>query len=339
MCEFCNNEKDIIFPFQLHKCQRCEGEHALLGPGLVGSRGPLPRPSFPLTWRDWLISKPRRLSNVLSRDMREGEGGEQFQVFTYGDKGDAEEEVEEVGEAELEQEVKKHEKGGEDGGGWQNRRVRSKLGPMLGERRVQREPNLLKTLHLGRLKKCLARDGGGKSMESREEKRHFWDVPKLKVFSKSSPRTDREDRGKRGANEDEEGMELRDEKEARPLTEVQEALDETARTERSSTEKLCVQQKVPAVLSRGRREEQEEDRNPESNGETDAAAEEGGATIITRKTWRGRRTRRARRISRGRKMRGVTERESKSEGGKSIEGAAGAKESVLDQAKRQREEG
>ncbi|KAK2907966.1 run domain Beclin-1-interacting and cysteine-rich domain-containing protein isoform X2 [Channa argus] len=28
VCEFCGNDKDIIFPFQLNKCQRCEGCHA-----------------------------------------------------------------------------------------------------------------------------------------------------------------------------------------------------------------------------------------------------------------------------------------------------------------------
>ncbi|CAJ1060754.1 run domain Beclin-1-interacting and cysteine-rich domain-containing protein isoform X4 [Xyrichtys novacula] len=28
VCEFCNNDKDIIFPFQLNKCQRCEECHA-----------------------------------------------------------------------------------------------------------------------------------------------------------------------------------------------------------------------------------------------------------------------------------------------------------------------
>ncbi|XP_005800384.2 run domain Beclin-1-interacting and cysteine-rich domain-containing protein isoform X3 [Xiphophorus maculatus] len=28
VCEFCNNDKDIIFPFQLSKCQRCEECHA-----------------------------------------------------------------------------------------------------------------------------------------------------------------------------------------------------------------------------------------------------------------------------------------------------------------------
>uniref|UniRef100_H3DDP0 Rubicon autophagy regulator n=1 Tax=Tetraodon nigroviridis TaxID=99883 RepID=H3DDP0_TETNG len=28
VCEFCGNEKDIVFPFQLHKCQRCQECHA-----------------------------------------------------------------------------------------------------------------------------------------------------------------------------------------------------------------------------------------------------------------------------------------------------------------------
>uniref|UniRef100_A0A3Q3GJ59 Rubicon Homology domain-containing protein n=1 Tax=Labrus bergylta TaxID=56723 RepID=A0A3Q3GJ59_9LABR len=28
VCEFCGNDKDIIFPFQLNKCQRCEECHA-----------------------------------------------------------------------------------------------------------------------------------------------------------------------------------------------------------------------------------------------------------------------------------------------------------------------
>ncbi|XP_034092280.1 run domain Beclin-1-interacting and cysteine-rich domain-containing protein-like [Gymnodraco acuticeps] len=28
VCEFCGNEKDIIFPFQLNKCQHCEECHA-----------------------------------------------------------------------------------------------------------------------------------------------------------------------------------------------------------------------------------------------------------------------------------------------------------------------
>lgn len=333
VCEFCGNEKDIIFPFQLHKCQRCEGEHALLGAGPVGSRNPFPRPSVSLSWIDWKIAKPRRLSNVLSTDMREGEGGEQVQVFTHGAKG-----VEEEGGTELEQEGKTmHQKGGEEGGDGHHRKVYSKLGP-LGERRVRREANLLKTLHIGRLKKRFSKgDGDSKSTEIQEEaaqeKKHFWNVAKLKVFSRSSPTRYREDGGNRSGNEDAEGRELhegtevQEDEEARRLAEDKEALEKRPQTEGL---KLFRAQKVKAVLSRGRRveeEEEEEGRHGESDGETDAAAEEGGATIITRKTWRGRNTRRARRITRGRKIRDLTEQESKSYGGASPERDAGGSQS------------
>lgn len=337
MCEFCGNEKDIIFPFQLHKCQRCEGEHAVLEAGLVGSRSPFPRPSVSLTWRDWKISKPRRLSNVLSQDMKEGEGGEQVQCFTHGAKG-----VAEVGGTELEQEgKKKHQKGGEKAGAGHCRKVYSKLGLKLGERRVRIEANLLKTLHIGRLKKRFSKgDSDSESMESQEdaaqEKKHLWNVPKLKVFSKSSATRDREDGGKREVKEDEEGRQLHEGTEVQEEEDDNEVLDKMPKTERSSAEKLAVlklfsAQKVAAVLSRGRREEdedeEEEGRNRESDGETGTAAEEGGATIITRQTWRGRNTRRARRITRGRKIRDLTEREGKSDGGESTEGDAGGSES------------
>lgn len=73
VCEFCGNEKDIIFPFQLSKCQRCEGEPSLLGTGLGGLRAP----SLTLAWKDLKISKPRRLAKVLFLDRKQGEGGEE----------------------------------------------------------------------------------------------------------------------------------------------------------------------------------------------------------------------------------------------------------------------
>ncbi|XP_037830033.1 run domain Beclin-1-interacting and cysteine-rich domain-containing protein isoform X2 [Kryptolebias marmoratus] len=69
VCEFCGNDKDIIFPFQLSKCQRCEGEPS--------TRDPASRISFPLNWKDWKIPNPRRLAKALQRDRREGEGGEE----------------------------------------------------------------------------------------------------------------------------------------------------------------------------------------------------------------------------------------------------------------------
>lgn len=332
MCEFCGNEKDIIFPFQLHKCQRCEGEHAPLGAGLGGPRSPFQRPSLPDIWRDW---KSRRLSNVLLQDMREGEGGEEAsddiksrgpcQVSTDGSKGDVEEQ-EAAGGEELEVGGETHEKGGDEGGGGYRRKAYRKLGAMLGDRRVRREANLLKKLHIDRLKKSFSKgDSDSESMESPEEtaqeRRHLWNVPKLKVF----PKRNRKDEGIDEEKEEKEGSEL---------AEDVKVSDKSAETEKSSEEKLSVlklfrAQKMSAVLSRGRteEEEEEEDRSRESDGKTERGAEEGEATIVTRKTWRGRKTRRARRITRGRKIRDPMERENKAEGGESTGRDAGGSES------------
>ncbi|KAJ8374255.1 hypothetical protein SKAU_G00048350 [Synaphobranchus kaupii] len=48
VCEFCGNDKDIIFPFELKKCQRCEGELPLLAGGTPPSH----------SWRDWKFPLP-----------------------------------------------------------------------------------------------------------------------------------------------------------------------------------------------------------------------------------------------------------------------------------------
>lgn len=72
VCEFCGNDKDIIFPFELNKCERCEGEPPLVVGGLSAARSS-PTPS----WKDWKFPVPRRLARVLSQDRREGEGGEE----------------------------------------------------------------------------------------------------------------------------------------------------------------------------------------------------------------------------------------------------------------------
>lgn len=337
MCEFCGNEKDIIFPFQLHKCQRCEGEHALLGAGLGGFRSPSPRPSIPHNWRDWKISKPRRLSNVLSQDMREGEGGEEasnknkrgglFQASTDGSKVDVGEQ-EEAGGRELEAGGEKHEKGEEEGGNGHRRKVYGKLGAVFGDRRPWREGNLLKTLHIDRLKKSFSKgDSDSEGTESPEdaaqERKHFLNVPKLTVFTKSILKKDRKDEGIKEEKKDREGREL---------AEDGKASDKSPETGRSREEKLpkLFRAQNMSLLSRGgteEEEEEEEDRSGDSDGKTEIGAEEGGATIITRKTWRGRKTRRARRITRGRKIRDQTERENRTWGGESTETVAGSSES------------
>uniref|UniRef100_A0A4W5KJM5 Rubicon Homology domain-containing protein n=1 Tax=Hucho hucho TaxID=62062 RepID=A0A4W5KJM5_9TELE len=74
VCEFCGNDKDIIFPFQLNKCTCCEGEPPLLVGGLGVPRAPSPSPFLSPSWRNW---KFRRLARALSQDKREGEGGEE----------------------------------------------------------------------------------------------------------------------------------------------------------------------------------------------------------------------------------------------------------------------
>lgn len=329
MCEFCGNEKDIVFPFQLHKCQRCEGEHAPLGAGLGGPRSPFPRPSVSLTWRDWKISKPRRLSNILSRDMREGEGGEEaaekeksrgpFQASAHGRKGDEEEEEEEEAESEQEGEKKPQK-----GGGGHHRRLYRKLGGMLGDGRGRRQVNLLKTLHIDRLKKSVGRGSSdGESMESQEEtapeRKHLWNVPKLTVFSKGFPRRDGEAGGKRGEKEDKEGREGQEEEESRRFAGDREA-SEKRDMERSSTERLHVLKMLRGqkVTGRTEEEEEEEDTSRENGGER-----ESGATVVTRKTWRGRNPRRARRLTRGRKVEDPTERGSKPGGEGSTDREAG----------------
>lgn len=187
MCEFCNNDKDIIFPFQLNKCQRCEGEPSLLVAGLGGPRAPSPRPSFPLTWKDWKISKPRRLARALYQDRREGEGGEEDLQLDVGqgakcreDRGETaeerqgrggifqalapgklvkafsrrkgnEEEQELTGGTESEREEETKCKAGEEGGNGQQERAKSKG---KGDGHARREKvNLLKVLRIDRLKK------------------------------------------------------------------------------------------------------------------------------------------------------------------------------------------
>ncbi|XP_035267877.1 run domain Beclin-1-interacting and cysteine-rich domain-containing protein-like isoform X2 [Anguilla anguilla] len=69
VCEFCGNDKDIIFPFELKKCPCCEGEPPLLAGGL-GGMGTCSAHS----WRDWKFPLPGRSARAMSQ---EGKGGQE----------------------------------------------------------------------------------------------------------------------------------------------------------------------------------------------------------------------------------------------------------------------
>ncbi|XP_018618225.2 run domain Beclin-1-interacting and cysteine-rich domain-containing protein-like isoform X2 [Scleropages formosus] len=72
VCEFCGIEKDVIFPFQLNKCRRCEGELLRLPGDLSGAHS-----AATSSRQVWKFSRPCRLARALSRERKEGEGGEE----------------------------------------------------------------------------------------------------------------------------------------------------------------------------------------------------------------------------------------------------------------------
>lgn len=382
VCEFCGNDKDIIFPFQLSKCQRCEGEPSLLVAGLGGSRAPSPRPSIPLTWRDWKISKPRRLAWVLSKDRREGEGGEEDLDLDVGqrvkseeERGDAaeekqgrggishastpgklvkaffwnkdneeEQEMTEGTESEREEETK-CDKGGEEGGNGQRRKVYSKQRAMSkekGDGHARREKvNLLKVLHIDRLKKSVSkgdrRDSDSESMESQDEigqeRKHLWKVSRLATFTKGFSKREMEDEAKTEVKEEEERLlekvigtqeEGKARREAEDNNEISDK-GQTAETEKPGAEnvekftlvKLLKPLQLSAVFSRGKSKGEED--SGESDGKREMVTGKEEPAIINQNTWRSRKTRRARRVTRGQKIREGTEKESTTEGGDSAE--------------------
>lgn len=366
VCEFCGNEKDIIFPFQLNKCQRCEGEPSLLVAGLGGSRAHSHRPSLPLIWRDWKISKPRRLARALSQDRREGEGGEEdlelnrgvksgeeradtaeetlgtggvFKDFTPGKlvKGN-EDEQEITGGTESERERETKSDKGEEGGNGQHGEVYSTeraKSKEKGDRHSRREKiNLLKVLHIERLKKNISkgdrRNSDSETCSSLEsldevgqEKKGRWKVSGLSSLTKGFSKRETEHEQKTEVEEqiflekvtgtEEEG------KAKKGPGENNEILDKGQTAEKPSTKnveeftlmKLLKPRQLLAVFSRESCKG-EEDRNGESDIKREMDTEE--EVVVTRSTWRGRKTRRARR---GKKI--WEETESQTEGGENAE--------------------
>lgn len=236
VCEFCGNDKDIIFPFQLNKCQRCEGEQLA---GLGGLRAPSPRPSNPLSWRDWKIPKPRRLATVLSQDRIEGEGGEEnvelgreveseeeggemaeanqggagminttipkriAKAFSMDKEHSKEQEVSGETDSEKEEDANCDEEGEEEGN-VKHGKEKSKRSAMTWHTRRGRG-NLLKALHIDRLKKNVSK-GDRRDSESTEsqdetgqEKKHLWKIPRLPGFTRGLSKEQRD-----GGTEEEE---------------------------------------------------------------------------------------------------------------------------------------
>lgn len=346
--------------------------------GLIGSRAPSPRPSIPLTWRDWKISKPRRLAKALSKDRREGEGGEEedleldvgqglksgeerggtaeegqgrggiFQAYPPGklvkafswNKGSVEEqEMTEGTESERGEETK-CDKGGEEGGNGQHREACSKERAKRKERadvHVRREKvNLLKVLHIDRLKKSISkgdrRDSDSETCSSMEsldgegqDRKGRWKVSGLASFTKSFSKREREDEEKTVVKEEESEEDGKARREAEEDDEISHK-DQTAETDKSGAGnlgkftllKLIKPRQLSAVFSRGSCRG-EEDRSGESDGNREVDTEEEEPAVIPQTTWRSRKTRKARRVTRGRKIREGTEKESMREGGEGSE--------------------
>lgn len=350
VCEFCGNDKDIIFPFQLNKCQRCEGEQLA---GLGGLRAPSPRPSNPLSWRDWKIPKPRRLATVLSQDRIEGEGGEEnveldceveseedggemaegnqggatnlkriAKAFSVDKEHSEEQEVSGDTESEKEDDANCDEEGEEEGNG-DHRKVKSKHSALTWHAR-RSKGNLFKVLHIDRLKKSVSkgdrRNSDSESVESQDEtaleKKHLWKIPRLPGFTRGLSKEQRD----RGTEEEETVLEevTRTQQEDRPRIETQDNDEISGETDRASAgkeEKFKLAKLLkPSVFTRGK-SKGEEDRG----GGRDEKREKAPEEEKPQSNWRARKTRKARRLTRGKKIREDAERQREAEGGASGE--------------------
>lgn len=383
MCEFCGNDKDIIFPFQLSKCQRCEGEPSLLVAGLGSYRAPSPsrRPSIPLTWRDWKISKPRRLAKALSKDRREGEGGEEdLELKLKQEENSAKQkESRDTTEEEISQafslgklvkafsrhkdsEEEEEITGGEECDRGREERRNSQSGEVCSKERAnskEREDgharreklNLLKVLHIDRLKKSVSkRDSDSEtcsSMESLDEagtgkaSKGRWKMSGFASLAKSFSKRDSEDEQKREVKEEEIDAESERRllgkgggtvEEGNAEIEVQEddempdegkkGAAEKTESGAENVEKCEVKKRHQGSAVRSRKRSRlDEDSGGGSDGKRELDTEEEGQkpAVETQSNWRARRTRKARRDTRGRQKREGAERATKKEGGERAE--------------------
>ncbi|KAM8888702.1 run domain Beclin-1-interacting and cysteine-rich domain-containing protein isoform 2-T2 [Synchiropus picturatus] len=328
VCEFCGNDKDIIFPFQLSKCQRCEGEPSLLMAGLAGSRAPSRRPSLTLTWKDWKIPRSRNLARALSQDRREGEGGEDVELIWRQEEEEEDEAT--VMEERLSKRFKSFCRWADEGEvNSENERevgkVEGSMGEHSGEEYSSSEGrdtssakpdklDLLKVLHIERLKSILKheRTSESETCSSRESLDETDEGPNRKGRRMSAFASLGKGFLKRHQAEwvktDAKTDDKKDECET-PLLEERRQEEEVAKQE-SDQDRFAVmkvlKQKLSAVsLSR----------EDEGCGEVEGGSSEEEESKA-KTNWRARKTRKAMRLSRGRQW-----REPKTEGGEVKEAA------------------
>ncbi|XP_015250256.1 PREDICTED: run domain Beclin-1 interacting and cysteine-rich containing protein isoform X3 [Cyprinodon variegatus] len=315
VCEFCNNDKDIIFPFQLSKCQRCEGEPP---PRSQSSRIP-----FQLNWRDWKIPNPRRLARALSRDRREGEGGEEGlhlgidQGVKSGEQEEPREEPSNLSNsvetnwplssgntANLVPWITGNEEQEEmsDREGQEENECKEGGDEPAGMERV----SFLKVLQIDRLKQRIAKrdrsdhetcssfeslDEGGQ--EGKESNTMSAKTSKVKHFSKR----DGEERGRESKKESgTKGFRIRSLVKSK---EEEKAQTEGVKAEKHPGLRLLRTHQLTGVFSKSTEEKEEE--SCESDGKINTGR--GGTACGAEAKWRSRKTRKARRVTKERKRR------------------------------------
>lgn len=169
--------------------------------------------------------------------------------------------------------------------------------------------NLLKSLHINRLKKSISTGEDGNGGGGQEEKKHLWKIPKLPGLRRGLSKERREASAKTqdeggefeteaAAQEEEQTTETEDEEEEEGSDRSQPG--ETGSKGSFQLTKLF-QPHLLAIGRRGRSKVEGEVADVEEEGEK--VKEEGQPSVpAPQGSWRARRTRRARRLTRGRRV-------------------------------------